>query len=128
MQQLGVAIPINNPAARIKYAATKKVHFVVENPPTSLIFKVPALKDSERVNSMRTWEISKIASALNLEVTTRYVDSQGRKRVAGGKDLRSTQCYPAGLGLAVTWHWGSRRYGVYLECTLSVLGVYLECT
>ena len=45
---------------RIKYAASRRIYFIIENPPTSLLWKMPALKES-RLNGT----LNKLTSSNN---------------------------------------------------------------
>lgn len=70
--------------------------------PVVLVGTAPWLSKLERKTTpVRRRQLKRIKEFLKIETVRVYIDHKGKKRCAGGKDLRSTQSYPGGLGLEV---------------------------
>ncbi|CAE7328496.1 unnamed protein product [Symbiodinium sp. CCMP2592] len=68
----------------------------------TLVGNWPCLRELPLIfTKARRTNLRRVRSFLNIKTTTRWKDKQGKQRCAGGKDLKTTQNYPAGFGIKV---------------------------
>ena len=53
------------------------------------------------MTNKRKKQLRKVQAQQNKQVVKTTIDAQGRRRVTGGRDLKSTQSYPKAFGLRV---------------------------